>query len=141
LIEPGLAGFSKHKEIIMRFLTTVAMDESFPAGPPPAELFRAIGELGEQSTKAGTLVETGGLLPSGTGARVRVADGKVTVTDGPFTEAKELIGGYAIHEVRSREEAIEAARRFMQLHADLWPGVEAVCDVRQIAGPDDFPQP
>jgi hypothetical protein len=70
-----------------------------------------------------------------------VANGKVSVTDGPFTEAKELVGGYAIHEVRSKEEAIEAARRFMQLHADLWPGVEAVCDVRQIAGPDDFPRP
>lgn len=86
----------------MRFMTTVAMDESFPAGPPPAELFVAIGELGEQGTKDGTLVETGGLLPSAAGAQIRVANGKVSVTDGPFTEAKELVGGYAIHEVRSK---------------------------------------
>ncbi|MDQ2750114.1 MAG: YciI family protein [Actinomycetota bacterium] len=125
----------------MRFMATVAMDESFPAGPPPAELFAAIGELGEQGMKDGTLVETGGLLPSASGTRVRVANGTVTVTDGPFTEAKEMVGGYAVYELRSKEEAVEAARRFMQLHADLWPGVEAVCEVRQIAGPDDFPQP
>jgi hypothetical protein len=56
-----------------------------------------------------------------------------------LTEAKEMVGGYAIYEVRSKEEAIEASRRFMQLHADLCPGVEAVCEVRQIAGPDDSP--
>lgn len=126
----------------MRFMATVAMDENFPAGPPPAELFAAIGALGEQGTKDGTLVETGGLLPSAAGAQIRVANGKVTVIDGPFTEAKELVGGYAIYELRSKEEAIEASRRFMQLHADLWPGVEATCDVRQIMDPGDFdPQP
>jgi len=108
------------------------MDENFPAGPPPVELFAAIGELGEQATKDGTLLETGGLLPSASGAQVRVTNGKVTVTDGPFAEAKELIGGYAIYELHSKEEAIETSRRFMQLHADLWPGVEAVCEIRQI---------
>jgi hypothetical protein len=124
----------------MRVRATVAMDESFPAGPPPAELFTAIGELAEQATKDGTLVETGGLLPSASGARVQLVDGKVTVTDGPFTEAKELVGGYAIYELRSKDEAIEAARRFMQLHADLWPGAEATCEVRQMAGPEDMPQ-
>lgn len=125
----------------MRFMATVAMDESFPAGPPPAQLFAAIGALGEQGAKDGTLIETGGLMPSTAGARVRVANGKMTVTDGPFTEAKELVGGYAIYELPSMEAAIQACRRFMQLHVDLWPGVEAVCDVRQMMGPDDFPQP
>ncbi len=122
----------------MRYLLMVKVDESMPAGPPPPELFAGIDELGQQATKDGTLLEQGGLAPSAAGAQVRVANGKVTVTDGPFTEAKEVIGGYSIFEVRSKEEAVEAARRFMQLHADRWPGVEAVCEVRQIMEPGDF---
>jgi hypothetical protein len=123
----------------MRYMTMVKMDESMPAGPPPPELFAAIAQLGVDAEKAGSMIETGGLLPSAAGALVTLKDGKVSVHDGPFTEAKELIGGYAIHEVRSKEEVLERARRFMQLHADLWPGVEAVCEVRQIAGEGDFP--
>lgn len=121
----------------MRFLLMVKMDESMPAGPPPPSLFAGIGELGEQAIKDGTLLEQGGLAPSAAGALVRVADGKVTVIDGPFTEAKEVVGGYSMFDLRSKEEAIEAARRFMQLHADHWPGVEATCEVRQITGDFD----
>jgi hypothetical protein len=122
----------------MRFLTMIKTDETMPAGPPPAALFAAIGQLGEQATKDGTLLDQGGLLPRANGALVRLADGKVTIVDGPFTEAKELIGGYAMFQVRTREEAVEHARRFMQAHADHWPGVEAVCEVRQIMEPGDF---
>lgn len=122
----------------MRFLLMVKMEESMPAGPPPPSLFAAIGELGEQATKAGTLLDQGGLMPSAASSLVRVAGGKVTVIDGPFTEAKEVIGGYAMYDLRSKEEAIEAARRFMQVHADHWPGVEAAVEVRQVMGPDDF---
>ncbi|MCU1658476.1 MAG: hypothetical protein JWO57_3132 [Pseudonocardiales bacterium] len=122
----------------MRFLSMVKMDESMPAGPPPPELYTAINDFAEQATKDGTLLETGGLLPSAAGALIRLADGKVTVIDGPFTEAKELIGGYAMSQFRSKEEAIENARRFMQLHADHWPEAEAICEVRQIAEPGDF---
>jgi hypothetical protein len=122
----------------MRFLAMIKMDESMPAGPPPPELYAAIGELGEQATKDGTLLDTGGLAPSAAGALVRVSGGKVTVIDGPFTEAKELIGGYAMYQYRTKEEAVEQARRFMELHARLWPAVEAVCEVRQVMEPGDF---
>jgi hypothetical protein len=122
----------------MRFLTMVKSDESMPAGPPPPELMAGIAELGERAAKDGTLLDQGGLLPTATGALVRVSGGKVTVVDGPFTEAKEVIGGYAMWQVRTKEEAVEAARRFMELHADLWPGYEGVCEVRQVMDPADF---
>lgn len=123
----------------MRYLTMVKMDESMPAGPPPPELYAAMAEVTEQATKDGSMVDGAGLLPSAAGVLVTLKDGKVEVHDGPFAEAKELIGGYAILELGSKEEAIERTRQFVQLHADCWPGVELVCEVRQIAGPDDFP--
>jgi hypothetical protein len=79
----------------------------------------------------------GGLLPSSKGARVRVGGGKLTVTDGPFGEAKELIGGYAIFRVKSREEAIELGKGFMKLHADvLGPSYEGELEIRQMADSD-----
>jgi len=121
----------------MRFLTVVKSDESMPVGPPPPELMAGIAELGVRATMDGTLLDQGGLMPTATGAVVRVAGGKVTVVDGPFTEAKEVIGGYAMWQVRSKEEAVEAARRFMELHADLWPDHE----VRQVMDPADFGPP
>jgi hypothetical protein len=122
----------------MRFMAMIKMDENMPFGQPPPQLFAAIGELGEQATKDGTLLDQGGLLPSAAGALVRLSGGKVTVIDGPFTEAKELIGGYAVYQYRTKEEAVEQARRFMELHAEHWPAVEAVCEVRQIMEPGDF---
>ena len=88
----------------MRFLTVVKSDESMPVGPPPPELMAGIAELGVRATMDGTLLDQGGLMPTATGAVVRVAGGKVTVVDGPFTEAKEVIGGYAMWQVRSKEE-------------------------------------
>ena len=97
-----------------------------------------LAEFGEQATKDGTLLDTGGLLPSVAGTQVRVSNGKVTVTDGPFTESKEVIGGYAMFQLRSKEEAVEYARRFMELHVKHWPGFEGVSEVRQIAEPDDY---
>jgi hypothetical protein len=101
------------------------------SGPPPRELMEAIGKLGEEATKAGVLVVTGGLQPSAMGARVRLSRGRLTVTDGPFTETKELIGGYAIYEVSSKE-AIEWTLRFMELHKKHWPGWEGETEIRQI---------
>ena len=74
-------------------------------------------------------------------ARWSGSPGKVTVVDGPFTEAKEVIGGYAMWQVRSKEEAVEAARQFIEFHADLWPGYEGVCKVRQVMDPADFGPP
>jgi hypothetical protein len=114
----------------MRFMMIVKSAEN--SGPPPRALMEAIGKLGEEAAKAGTLVEMGGLLPTARGTRVRLTKGQLTVTDGPFTEAKEVVGGYAVHELRSREEAIEAAVRFMELHKQHWPGWEGETEVRQL---------
>ena len=108
---------------------------------PPPEMIEAVERLDEQATKDGTLVLRGGLYPSGAGgARVRVSGGELRVLDGPFTEAKEVIGGFAIFELKSKEEAVEAAKHFMELHRKHWPGWEGVSEVRRMFGPDDaFP--
>jgi hypothetical protein len=108
-----------------------------PATPPPPELFEAIMKLGAEATQAGVLLDTAGLLPSDAGARVRLAEGKVSVTDGPFTESKELIS-YALYDVRSKEEAVEWGARFIKLHRDLWAGWEGTTDILQVMGPESF---
>jgi hypothetical protein len=114
----------------MRFLIMVKGSEN--VGPPPNALMGAIVRLGQEATKAGVLIQNGGLLPSAMGARVRLSGGNLGVTDGPFTEAKELIGGYAMYDVKSKQEAVAWASRFMQLHKDHWPGWEGEAEIRQI---------
>ena len=106
-----------------------------PSTPPPPGLFEAIMKLGEEATEAGVLLDTAGLLPSAAGTRVALAGGEVTVTDGPFTESKELIS-YALYEVRSKEEAVEWASRFIKLHRDHWAGWTGATDILQVMGPD-----
>jgi len=98
----------------MRFMMIVRHLENL--GPPPKQLMDAIAKLAEEETKAGTMLGTGGLAPTAQGARVRLSGGKVTVTDGPFTESKEVLGGYAQFELKSREDAVKSAVRFMELH-------------------------
>ena len=114
----------------MRFMIMVKSTEN--AGPPPEPLMAAIAKLGEEAMRAGVMVETGGLLPSSMGARVRLSAGKLIVTDGPFAESKELIGGYAVYDVKSKKEAIEWASRFMQLHKEHWPRWEGESEIRQM---------
>jgi hypothetical protein len=106
-----------------------------PASPPPADLMEAIMKLGEEATRAGVLLDTQGLAPGA--VRVDLSAGRLSVTDGPFTEAKELIS-YAVYELRSREEAVEWASRFLTLHHDLWPGWKGDAEIRRIFGPEDF---
>ena len=120
----------------MKFMTMVKAAET--SGPPPKALMDAIAKLGEEGAKAGVLVETGGLLPSAMGARVRLSGGKLTVTDGPFTEAKELIGGYAVYDVKAKEEAVKWTLRFMELHKEHWKGWEGESEIRQIFDPSAF---
>jgi hypothetical protein len=85
------------------------------------------------------MISPGGLAPSSMGARVRLAGGKVTVTDGPFTESKEIIGGYAIVEVKSKEEAVEMFKNFWLLHAEIMgPSYVGEGEVRQMFGTTDF---
>jgi hypothetical protein len=118
----------------------VKADKNYEAGlPPNPELMAAVGKLAEESAKSGTLLEIGGLLPSSTGARVKVGKGKLTVTDGPFAETKELVGGYAIFQLASKKEAIELGKGFMKVHADiLGPSYEGELEIRQLAdcGPE-----
>jgi hypothetical protein len=121
----------------MRFMMIVKHAEK--QGPPPKSLMDAIAKAAEEETKAGTMLGNGGLFPTAQGARVRLSGGKVTVIDGPFTEAKEIIGGYAQFDLKSKEEAIESAVQFMELHKKHWPGWEGETEVRQMFGPDDFP--
>jgi hypothetical protein len=121
----------------MRFMMMVKADERSEEGLPPSpELIQAIGALTEEMTKSGVILEAGGLAPSASGARLRLRRGKVSVTDGPFTEAKELIGGYAILQASTREEAIALATRFLETHAQvLGPSYETELEVRQLFGP------
>ena len=118
----------------MRFMMMVKADRNYEAGVlPKPELLAAIGKLTDDMVKAGVLVQTGGLLPSSNGARVRVSRGTLSVTDGPFPETKELIGGYAIMEAASRDEAIQLGRRFMELHvAIIGPSYDGECEIRQL---------
>jgi hypothetical protein len=121
----------------MKFMMIVKHKEGF--GFPPKELMDAISKLSEEDVKAGTMLGSGGLKPTDTGARVVLSNGKVSVIDGPFTEAKEIIGGYAQFELKSKEEAVRSAVQFMELHKKHWPGWEGETEVRQMYGPDDFP--
>src|SRR5436190_23984800 len=120
----------------MRFMMIVKHGEN--QGIPPQELMDAIAKLAEEQTKAGTMLGSGGLRPTAEGARVRLSGGKVTATDGPFTEAKEVIGGYAQFELKSKKEAVDAAVRFMELHKQHWPGWEGETEVRQMFSPEDY---
>jgi hypothetical protein len=120
----------------MRFMMIVRHTEK--QGPIPQALMDAIGKLAEEETKAGTMVGSGGLGPTAQGARVRLSGGKLIVTDGPFTETNEVVGGYAEFELKSKEAAVESAVRFMELHKKHWPGWEGETEVRQMFGPDDF---
>jgi len=112
----------------MRFLSMIRINER--AGQKPSEKLMAdMGKLMEEMTRSGALVSTAGLRPTTEGVRLRLSGGKIRVTDGPFTEAKEVIGGYAILEAKSKAEAIELTKRFLKIHGDEW---EIECEVRQL---------
>ena len=117
----------------MRYMMIVKHAEN--QGYPPKELMDAIAKLSEESAKTGTMLGQGGLAPTAQGARVRISGGNLTVIDGPFAEAKEVIGGYAQFELNSKEEAIEGAVRFMELHRKHWPGWEGETEVRPMLDP------
>jgi len=97
------------------------------------ELMAAVAKLAGDATAQGSLITAGGLLPSSQGVRIQVASGKTSVIDGPFAETKELVGGFAIFDLKTKEEAIESGRQFMQLHADiLGPSYEGQMEIRPL---------
>jgi hypothetical protein len=110
----------------------VKANKDYEAGAPPdPRLMAAIAKLGEEATARGQMIGAGGLLPSSQGVRIRAAGGKLSVIDGPFVETKELLGGYAIFELKSKKEAIESGKQFMQIHADiLGPSYEGELEIR-----------
>jgi hypothetical protein len=120
----------------MRFMMLVKHPEI--SSPPPQALIDAIGKLAEDAIKAGTMRGTGGLAPLAQSTRVRLSGGQLKVLDGPFTEAKEVVGGYAEFEFKTKKEAVESAVVFMELHKKYWPEWEGETEVRQIYGPGDF---
>ncbi len=117
----------------MRFMYIVTSPRSDLA--PTPGLLEAMHKLADREIKAGRMLDNGGLMPVQTGAQVRIKDGKLSVIDGPFVEAKEVVGGYAIFELRDKEEAVAMAREFMQLHVDFMPGWEGTCELRALAMP------
>jgi len=123
----------------MKYLSFIRSSESYRESPPPPALMQAMGEFVERSLKEGTLVDTGGLLPSKDGARVRLTNGKITVTDGPFSETKEVIGGWAILKADSKAEALRIATEFMELHRKHWPEFEGESEVRPMFEPNMGP--
>ncbi|MEV7857577.1 YciI family protein [Streptomyces hirsutus] len=114
-----------------RFLSLIRIDESnTPAEGPSPELMQRMGELIEEMTKAGVLLDTAGLTPTAQGTRVHYEGGRLSTTDGPFTESKEVIGGYALMQAKDSAEAIEWAERFLKVHEEHWT---VTCEVREIA--------
>lgn len=112
----------------MQFLSIIRINEN-TARQPDQRLMNDMGKLMEEMTNAGILVDTAGLRPTAEGARLKLSRGKISQTDGPFTEAKEVIGGYAIIEAPSMDEALHASRRFLEVHGDGW---EIDCEIRQM---------
>lgn len=112
----------------MRFISMIRINEG--TGQKPSErLLNEMGKLLDEMTQAGILLDTAGLRPTSEGVRVRLSRGRISVVDGPFTETKEVIGGFAMFKVGSKEEALDWTRRFLEVHGDEW---EIDCELRQV---------
>ena len=123
----------------MKYLAFIRHSESHREAGPPSALMEAMGRFVQKSLQDGSLVDTGGLLPSKDGFRVRLAKGAITVTDGPFAESKEVIGGWAILKADSNAEALRISREFMDLHRKYGPEFEGECEVRPMFEPGAGP--
>jgi hypothetical protein len=121
----------------MRFMMLVKHADKF-SGPPPKELLEAMQKLSQDTKNGGTVLSSGGLASMAASTRVRLSQGKVTATDGPFAETKEVIGGYAVLEFSSKQAAVDGATQYMELHRKYWPGWEGETEVRQIFSPEDY---
>lgn len=120
----------------MKFLSMIRVKET--GQQPSQRLMDEMGKLMDEQFRAGKLVRTAGLRPSREGVRLRSKHGKFSQVDGPFAETKEVVGGYAVLEADSREEAIELARAFLKVHGDEW---DVECELRELASPEFCPGP
>jgi hypothetical protein len=123
----------------MKYMTFVRHPESYRESGPPKALMEAMGKFVGRLVTEGKFIDGGGLLPSKDGVRMRLAKGKLTVIDGPFAEAKEVIGGYAILKTDSRAEALRIATEFMELHQKYWPEFEGESELRPMFEPGEGP--
>lgn len=121
----------------MQFLMMVKAAEN--SGPPPAALMEAIEAGRKEAVSAGRMLDSGGLAPTAGSTRVRLENGTVTLIDGPFTELKEVVGGYAFMEFESKDLAVEGATWLMELHRQHWPGWQGEVEVRQVFRKDCGP--
>lgn len=116
----------------MRFLSMIRIDET--RGQVPSEqLMHDMGKLIEEMTRKGVLISTAGLRPTAEGVRLRLRGGKISTVDGPFAETKEVIGGFAMLETASKDEAIELTKQFLKVHGNEW---DIECELRQLDGPE-----
>ena len=121
----------------MRFLMLVKSAEG--SGMPPKKLMDEINRLSEENKRKGNrMLDSGGLAPTAASSKVRISGGKLSVIDGPFAESKEVVGGFAMFEFPSKEEALASAKVFMDLHLKYWPGWEGETEVRQVFGEEEF---
>ncbi|WP_199547383.1 YciI family protein [Streptomyces sp. N35] len=113
-----------------RYMSLIRVDENNNPGGPSEELMERMGKLMEEMTKAGVLLDTAGLHPTSEGKRVLYSGGELSVTDGPFTETKEVIGGYAVFQTKDEAEALEWTKRFLKVHEEEWT---ITCELRELA--------
>ncbi len=118
----------------MRFMMLIKHFKDYDPAQVPAALYAAMGPFVEEQIKKGVIIDGAGLQPLAKGTRVQLKGGKITVTDGPFAEVKEIVGGYALCECKTREEAVALATRFMELHRIHWPAFEGVSELRPFEG-------
>ena len=123
----------------MRYMVFVKMAED--VGDAPAELQEAMGREMAEAFASGLMIDAGGLYPSAQSTEIRLTGGSITTTDGPYAEAKEVVGGYSVIQAGSQEEAVRASRRVAELHQEFWPGWEGSVEVRRIADPEEGPPP
>lgn len=114
----------------MRFMVLIKGCEDM--GPPPQEFLDAVQRAADEATRVGKLIETGGLFPSAAGAMVSLRKGVLNVKDGPFSESKELVGGWGIVDADSKEEAVQGIVGLLELHRKYWPSWEGEAEVRQM---------
>lgn len=125
----------------MRYMMFIKHPGDYDVSKVPPSLFAAMSEFVEEHIKNGMFIDGAGLQPFAKATRVRLAGGKITVSDGPFSEAKEVVGGYSLIEAKTHAEAVAVATRFMELHRVHWPDFEGESELRPLEDMGDPPQP